>query len=235
MNYSQSNQRQISQAPTSTRFGDRTLAAWEIASVVSSVAIAEWMLTSAVGFNKAFSAVPVTLAVLQIVISHIVRNESPREIGFRLDNLPRALYLLAVPLAVIAIIWLIISWNFVTVDFLRWFRNRNPALQLSFSFLWALTQQYVLQGYLNRRAMIVLGRGWASVLLIAAVFALLHLPNPWITLITFVAGTIWATVYQRTPNLFALAITHSVMTWFIVSTLPAWMLGHLRVGLGYFG
>jgi membrane protease YdiL (CAAX protease family) len=82
--------------------------------------------------------------------------------------------------------------------------------------------------------MILAGRGWGSVLIVAVVFALLHLPNVWITTITFVGGLIWAAVYQRVPNLFALAITHSLMTWFIVSTLPPTALHHLRVGLGYF-
>src|SRR6185503_21100525 len=97
-----------------------------------------------------------------------------------------------------------------------------------------LAQHYVLQGFFNSRAMVVFRRGWLSVSLVAVVFGLLHLPNPWRTLITLIAGGIWAAVYQRAPNLFALAITHALMTWFIVSTLPASMLGHLRVGLGYF-
>jgi len=87
---------------------------------------------------------------------------------------------------------------------------------------------------LARRAMILAGRGWASVFLVGAIFGLLHLPNVWITVITFTGGTLWAAVYQRVPNLFAIAITHSVMTWFIVSTLPPTALHHLRVGLGYF-
>ena len=82
--------------------------------------------------------------------------------------------------------------------------------------------------------MILLGRGWGSILMVGAIFGLLHLPNVWVTLITFLGGLIWAAIYQRVPNLFALAVTHSVMTWFVVSTLPPTALHHLRVGLGYF-
>ena len=82
--------------------------------------------------------------------------------------------------------------------------------------------------------MISLGRGWQSILVVALIFGLLHLPNLWVTIITLFAGAVWAAVYQSAPNLFALAITHSVMTWFIVSTLPPVILQHLRVGLGYF-
>lgn len=225
-----------SSEPQRADLGDRALAGWEIASVASSVAIAEWLLVSAAGYSKAIIAVPVGLAVLLIFASHRVRREGLRDLGFRFDNLGRALYLLAVPVLVVAGLCLLIAWiTGSQISFLRWHSERNLALQLAIGFAWALAQQYVLQGFLNRRAVIVFGPGWLSVLVVAAVFALLHLPNPWIVLITFVAGSVWAAIYQRAPNLFALAITHSVMTWFVVSTLPAYMLRHLRVGIGFFG
>jgi len=226
----------ISSAPQSVALSDRTLAIWEIASVASSIAIAEWMLASAAGYSKAVIAVPVALAILLMFVSHRVRRESLRDLGFRFDTFLPALYLLAVPVLLVAGACLLIAWTTGSpINFLRWHPNRNLALQLAIGFGWALAQQYVLQGFFNRRAMIALGRGWLSVSLVAAIFALLHLPNPWITLITLIAGGIWAAVYQRAPNLLALALTHAVMTWFIVSTLPPSMLGHLRVGMGYFG
>lgn len=221
--------------PSAAQLSDRTIAGWEIASVASSVAIAEWMLATAAGFSKAIVAVPVVLAFVVMIVSHRIRRESLRDLGFRFDNLVRALYFLALPVIIVAGLCLLIGWMLnARVDFFRWHPNRNLALQLALGFAWALAQQYVLQGFFNRRAVMVLGRGWLSVLVVAAIFGLLHLPNVWITAITFSAGAIWAAVYQREPNLFALAATHALMTWFIVSTLPPWMLGHLRVGLGYF-
>ena len=214
---------------------DRALAGWEIASVTTSVVIAEWMAASAAGLSKAIIAIPVALAVLLIILSHGLRRESIRDIGFRFDNFVKALSLLAAPVVITALLCLLIGWRFgASINFLRWHPGRYLALQLGVGFVWALAQQYVLQGFLNRRAMIAAGRGWPSVLIVAAIFGLLHLPNPWITVITFIAGLIWAAAYQRRPNLFALAVTHSLMTWFIVSTLPPSALHHLRVGLGYF-
>lgn len=236
MNDSSSRRIDTTSTPSPASLSDRTLAIWEMASVASSVALAEWMLVSATGFNKFIIAVPIALAVLLMIVSHRTRAEGLRDLGFRFDNFLPALRLLVIPVVVVAGVVLLVAWTTNTpLDFLRWFRQRNFALQMTFSFGWGLAQQYVLQGFLNRRAMIVLGRGWLSVLLVAAVFGLLHLPNPWITAITFIAGVIWAAIYQRVPNLFALAITHSVMTWFIVSTLPGSILRHLRVGVGYFG
>ena len=216
-------------------FTDRSLAGWEIASVVSSILIAEWMATTAAGFTKAIIAVPVALAILVVLFSHGLRNESLSDLGFRFDNFLNALLPLAAPVVVTALLCLLIGWRFgAPVNFLRWHPNRYLMLQFVVGFCWALLQQYVLQGFVNRRSMILLGPGWRSVLMVAAIFGLLHLPNLWLTLITFVGGLIWAAIYQRVPNLFALAVTHSVMTWFVVSTLPPAALHHLRVGLGYF-
>jgi membrane protease YdiL (CAAX protease family) len=120
------------------------------------------------------------------------------------------------------------------IDFLRWAGGKSLVINLVLGVAWGLVQQYVLQAFINRRAMIVFGRGWASILLVATIFAGLHLPNLWLAVITFVGGTIWALVYQRAPNLFALAISHSVMTWVVVSTVPPNALRHLRLGLRYF-
>jgi membrane protease YdiL (CAAX protease family) len=216
-------------------FTERALAGWEIASVVSSIVIAEWLTVSAAGLSKAIIAVPVALAIVLIILSHRLRSESMRNIGFRFDNFLRALSMLTVPVVATALLCLLVGWMLGTpVNFLRWHPNRYLALQFAVGFCWALAQQYVLQGFINRRAMILVSKGWVSILITATVFGLLHLPNIWITAITFGGGLIWAFVYQRVPNLFALAITHSVMTWFIVSTLPPAALRHLRVGLGYF-
>jgi membrane protease YdiL (CAAX protease family) len=214
---------------------DGALAGWEIASVVSSILIAEWIAVTAAGLSKAIIALPVALAIALVIISHRLRRESLRDIGFRFDNFLRALSVLTLPVVATALLCLLVGWKLGTpVNFLRWHPNRYLALQFAIGFCWALAQQYVLQGFVNRRAIILAGRSWASILIVAAVFGLLHLPNLWIAAITFVGGIIWAAVYQRVPNLFALAITHSVMTWFIISTLPPTALHHLRVGVGYF-
>jgi membrane protease YdiL (CAAX protease family) len=103
------------------------------------------------------------------------------------------------------------------------------------SLLWGPLQQYALQGFINRRAQILLGRGDLSVLLTGLLFALFHLPNPWLTLATFAAGLFWAWVYQRVPNLLAVGISHALMTWVLISSVSPAALHNLRVGYKYFG
>lgn len=216
--------------------GDRALAAWEIASVASSVLIAEWILAAMVGRSKFVVAIPIALAFIFMIYSHRLRGETLRDLGFRFDNFLRAVKLLLLPMLLIAGVCLLVGWWVgEQINFLRWHSGRPILAQLVLGFGWGLVQQYVLQSFLNRRAQIAWGPGWPSILLVALVFGGLHLPNPWLMVVTLAGGVIWAAVYQRAPNIFALAVSHSVMTWVLVSTLPASALNHLRIGFKYFG
>lgn len=214
---------------------DRSLAFWEVVSLTSSALIAEWILSAAAGRSRLIVAIPLTLAFVLIISSHILRRETARDLGLRFDNFLHALKLLLLPMIVVAGISLAIGWLAgARPDFFRWHSERLILLQLALGFGWGFVQQYVLQGFINRRTQVVWGRGAVSVLLTALVFSALHFPNPWLMVITFVGGLIWAFVYQRAPNLFALALSHGVMTWFLVSTLPPTALNHLRIGFKYF-
>lgn len=213
------------------------LALWEIASVASSALIAEWAILPFVGQEKIVGAVPVLLAFALMFYSHRVRRETAREMGWRFDNFTKAARLLALPMILTSVLLLLIGWfsNGLSNNLLSRAGSRSLMWLPAWGILWGLLQQYVLQGFINRRAQIALGLGWRSVLLVAAVFALLHFPNPWLSLATFTGGLIWAWVYQRAPNLPALALSHSLMTLVLIWTLPASALNGLRVGFNYFG
>jgi membrane protease YdiL (CAAX protease family) len=216
--------------------GERQLAAWEITSIVSSMLIAEWIAASVAGGSRLIVAIPITLAFAFMIVSHRLRKETLHNLGFRFDNFLQSGLLLLLPMVLVAVVCFALGrWFGGQTNFQRWHIGTPIIVQLALGFGWGLAQQYVLQGFINRRAQLVLGKGWLSVLLVAAVFSALHLPNVWLVVATFTGGVVWAVVYQRAPNLFALAVSHSLMTWVIVSTLPPSALHHLRIGFKYFG
>jgi membrane protease YdiL (CAAX protease family) len=208
----------------------KALALWEIVSVVTSALIAEWAIQTLAGGAKLIGAVPIFLAIGLMLYSHRVRHESLRDIGFRFDNFADAARMLILPTVVAVIVIVVLNWMLSAGAFsLRPFRPR-----LFLVPFWALFQQYGLQGFLNRRAQLVLGAGWKSALLVGVIFSLLHLPSPLLASLSLIGGFVWAWIYQQKPNLFALALSHSVVSWTLSLTIPSHLTDLLRVGFRYF-
>lgn len=200
-------------------------------SVSSSFLIVAWIILPFVGNSKLIGVIPVGLAFVLMWLSHRARLETAREIGWRLDNFFEAARLLVLPMAAAAIVIIVVGWLGQSLRFdLTLFWRRLLWLPL-----WGFMQEYVMQGFINRRAQIIFGKNWRSIVLVAALFAVFHLPNPWLTLATFAGGLLWASVYQRAPNLLAIGLSHGVMSLLLASQLPASVLNSLRVGFKYFG
>ena len=213
---------------TARAIGERSLAGWEIASVFISFLITEWIVLALGG--KVLAAIPLIAAFGYILVSHRLHGETLRDLGFRMDNFWPALLLLAIPTVLALVCFLVIGWSAGGWRLsLLWSRPRYLLLPF-----WALAQQYVTQGFINRRAQTVFGKGWKSVLITASIFALLHMPNLNLVWLTLVGGIVWAAIYQIRPNLFALAVSHTLTSMILARALPNIWVNSMRVGLKYF-
>jgi hypothetical protein len=204
---------------------------WEISSVIASILIGEWIVLAFAPQNKILLVFPVFLCVGLILFSIRFRGESWSDLGLRLDNFWPSVWLLVVPMVIVAALILAVGWQFGSIRFDR----HNMFAWLAGLVVWAVVQQFILQCYINRRVQLVLGRGLRTTIVVAVIFAALHLPNPWLMVATFVGGLIWAAVFQFEPNLPALALSHAVMSMLLAMSLPNWVLNNLRIGYRYFG
>lgn len=107
----------------------------------------------------------------------------------------------------------------------------NPLGDLAFLLLWGGGQQLVLQTVVFREAETISRRHapWLA----ASIFAGLHLPNPFLTAVTFIGGFFWCRIFARHPNILPLALSHALATLAILVSFDETVTGRLRVGASY--
>jgi len=98
--------------------------------------------------------------------------------------------------------------------------------------VWALAQEFILQGIFFVRVEALLG-GRRAVVASAALFAIAHIPSPLLTCLAFVGGLVFCELFRRWRNLYALGIIHGMLGLTIDASLPDHWLHHMRVGIGY--
>jgi membrane protease YdiL (CAAX protease family) len=99
-------------------------------------------------------------------------------------------------------------------------------------FIWGAAQQWILQTVVLREAQRASART-TGVTVAALLFAALHLPNPFLTVVTLVGGLGWCAIYDRYPNIIPLALSHAFGTLAILHAFDDRIIGRLRVGYSY--
>lgn len=115
------------------------------------------------------------------------------------------------------------------------FAAAGNSLPLSRSWqyvVWALAQEFILQGIFFVRLESLLGSRRA-VLAAAGLFAIAHLPSPVLTALSLLGGILFCELFRRFRNLYPLGIIHGALGLTIAASLPDRWLHHMRVGIGY--
>jgi membrane protease YdiL (CAAX protease family) len=224
----------------SARISMRAVSALEITSVFVTVLIISWAITPLQPWPRWVAALPALLAMALMINSQRERGESLREVGLGFEHFFHALRLLASPTLIACAGFAAIGYS--TGSFHGVSHSWKTALATP---VWALIQQYVSQAFIYRRVRFLLlddsftpeerrRRTRLAILLNAAIFSSAHAPNPSLMILTFAGGLIWSWVYERAPNLPAIALSHAAVSLTLMSSLPPWLLPSMRVGYKYF-
>jgi membrane protease YdiL (CAAX protease family) len=162
-----------------------------------------------------------------LVGSPWLHHDSRQRLGLRFDNFRRAL-------ADVVPVSLLAASVFVGVGY--YLASIAPAgnamVELAYYFAWALAQQYALQSVILRRLEDA-GLGGRAPLTAAALFCLVHAPNPGLLILTFSGGLLWCSTFRRNPNILAVALSHAILAVIVASTLPPVVTRGYRIGPAY--
>jgi hypothetical protein len=153
-----------------------------------------------------------------------------RSAGLGLRNFGGAAKLLLLPTLLPIFALLLLGWALGSLDLGadRFWKKLSIA-----TFAGQYLQQAIVQLYFNHRAMQALGPGSRSAALVTAIFAVLHLPNPILTIGVTYGMWFWARTYQKAPNILAIALSHMLLSAFLWHTVPEAWRPSLTVGWRY--
>jgi membrane protease YdiL (CAAX protease family) len=99
-------------------------------------------------------------------------------------------------------------------------------------FVWGGAQQWVLQTVVLREAQRATSRN-GGILIAALLFGAMHVPNPFLTVVTLTAALFWCWLYDRHPNIVPVALSHALGTLAILYAFDEAVTGRLRIGASF--
>ena len=153
-----------------------------------------------------------------------------KAMGFGVVNLARSMWLVAVALLAAAVATDVAGrmHTLHSPGGFSAFFNRYAGYMV-----FAIVQQALLQSYFLLHFLRLTRRPRTAALAAAAIFSLAHLPNPILTVCTFVWGLAACLFFLRYRNLYSLSIAHAILGITVAMTIPGPADHNMRVGLGY--
>ena len=156
--------------------------------------------------------------------------EGRKEAGIRASNFLRSSWVVGVALFISSVA-LLIGMRMHT---LRFTGGLGLFIETYWAYaLWSGAQQFLMQCFFLARLIRVLPTPRHAVFAATGLFALAHLPNPFLTVVTIFWGLAACLLFLRYRNLWTLALTHAILGITIAVTIPGQLDHNMRVGLGY--
>ncbi|MGD2215104.1 MAG: CPBP family intramembrane metalloprotease [Gemmatimonadales bacterium] len=171
-------------------------------------------------FLVLIAAIPLT--------SHFWHRDRLPDLGLRLDNLRQSARAVGIATLIGALAILAVG----TLSGGPHFASPMLTAFLLYPF-WGLVQQYLMQSFTFRRLRQGTGHPGAAAALTGLLFASAHWPNWPLALVTLLGGYVWCRLFDRHPNLLALALSHGWLAVLLRYSWPADWLRNLRIGPGY--
>jgi len=172
---------------------------------------------------RGFVYVPAALVVM-LTIWHDLRH---REWGFSWRALGPGLRLVLPVTLVLSLVILAAGAAMGTLHDRRDFLGHLGGL-----FVWGGAQQWVLQTVVLREAQRASSRR-AGIVIAALLFGAIHLPNPFLTAMTFGGALFWCWLYDRHPHVVPVALSHALGTLAILYAFDEAVTGRLRIGASF--
>ena len=149
-----------------------------------------------------------------------------REMGLGVRGLLQHSWMVGVTLLGSA---LILATAYFTGTLHRLWGLQNPLWAVVGYVVWALVQEFMLQCFCMRMLRAMVSRV-SALLLSGVIFAVAHLPNPSLTLVTFFAGVGFTALYARKKNLYVVALIHAVLGLTLAVSAPDAWFHNMSVG-----
>ena len=188
------------------------------------------LVLAAVWTPRPWSGVLFYVGLAWVALVTLLSGESVRCLGLTFEGLERSLWIVAGAAAMA----LIASLVAVRFDTLRSpLSNSAQGLHAWGYVLWAFVQQFLLQNYFLSRLLRILPSKMSAVAAAGVLFAIAHIPNPLLTAVTLIWGTVACLLFLRYRNLYTLGAAHAILGLCIAFTIPNAIHHQMHVGLGY--
>jgi hypothetical protein len=198
--------------------------------VLLEIAIADVLILAVIWTPRPWQRWMWWIAAAAVVFFTCISFDGTQAMGLRAKNFVRSLWVAGAALIVSGIVCAVAA----RLNTLRLPHSPIALLEgYSAYAIFAFAQQFLVQCFFLLRFTRLLGESPRAAFAAAGLFALAHLPNPILTLVTLVWGVAACLIFLRYRNLYPLALAHAILGITIAIAVPGRVDHNMRVGRSY--